>query len=69
MAKTRNEPRPAPSLPTAATGAGPLQVGLVQMRCEADPAPQSRAARWTGSRTRHGVGAEVVCLPELFRTY
>jgi N-carbamoylputrescine amidase len=68
MAKTRNDARPASSGPTAATGARPLQVGLVQMRCEADP-DRNLALAMDGIADAARRGAEVVCLPELFRTF
>jgi len=42
-------------------------VGLVQMRCDADPSANvERAVKGIHSAARGG--AEVVCLPELFRT-
>jgi N-carbamoylputrescine amidase len=46
----------------------PLHVGLVQMRCEADPA-RNLARAMDGIADAARRGAEVVCLPELFRTY
>jgi N-carbamoylputrescine amidase len=48
-------------------GTAPLRVGLVQMRCEADPARNlARAMEGIADAARQG--AQVVCLPELFRT-
>jgi N-carbamoylputrescine amidase len=44
-----------------------VQIGLVQMRCEADPdANLARAERHIRAAARRG--AEIVCLPELFRS-
>ena len=63
MTKTRNDARPARN-----GSAGPLQVGLVQMRCEADPA-RNLARAMDGIADAARRGAEVVCLPELFRTF
>ncbi len=54
MATTRND--------------APLHVGLVQMRCEADPA-RNLARAMDGIADAARQGAEVVCLPELFRTF
>ena len=48
--------------------AGSLHVGLVQMRCEADPA-RNLARAMDGIADAARQGAQVVCLPELFRTY
>jgi len=48
--------------------AGTLHVGLVQMRCEADPA-RNLARAMDGIADAARRGAEVVCLPELFRTF
>lgn len=44
-----------------------FRVGLVQMRCGADPAANVERAL-AGVREAAGRGANVVCLPELFRT-
>ena len=49
-------------------GASPLRVGLVQMRCEADPA-RNLARAMDGIADAARQGAAVVCLPELFRTF
>ena len=43
------------------------QVGLVQMRCSPDPATNLAAAT-AGIEDAAGRGAQVVCLPELFRS-
>lgn len=43
-------------------------IGLVQMRCEADPARNVAAAQDAIADAAQR-GAEIVCLPELFRTY
>jgi N-carbamoylputrescine amidase len=52
---------------TAAKQAGPLGVGIVQMRCSEDSAENlERALKMTTDAI--GRGAEVVCLPELFRS-
>ncbi|GAC1475452.1 MAG: carbon-nitrogen hydrolase [Isosphaeraceae bacterium] len=47
--------------------ARPFAVGIVQMRCSPDPEDNLRRA-CAGLREAAGRGAEVVCLPELFRT-
>jgi len=44
-----------------------FRIGLVQMRCSADPDANLRTAV-EGVREAAGKGAGVVCLPELFRT-
>jgi N-carbamoylputrescine amidase len=45
-----------------------VAVGLVQMRCVEDPAPNvERAIELT--REAAGKGAQIVCLPELFRSW
>jgi N-carbamoylputrescine amidase len=44
-----------------------FRIGLVQMRCAADPDVNLRVAA-DGVRDAAGKGAEIVCLPELFRT-
>jgi N-carbamoylputrescine amidase len=44
-----------------------IQVGLVQMRCTGDPAKNLEAAE-RGIREAAGRGAQLVCLPELFRS-
>lgn len=44
-----------------------VTVGLVQMRCGTDPAA-NLAHALDGIREAAGRGAEVICLPELFRT-
>jgi N-carbamoylputrescine amidase len=44
-----------------------FSVGLVQMRCVADPATNLKAAE-AGIREAAERGARLVCLPELFRT-
>ena len=52
---------------SAAGGAGIVRVGLVQMRCEADVAANlARAERHVRTAARRG--AQIVCLPELFRS-
>ncbi len=45
----------------------PFQVGLVQMRCSTDPDDNLRRA-CEGLREAAARGAQVACLPELFRT-
>jgi N-carbamoylputrescine amidase len=51
----------------AASGARVVRVGLVQMRCVADPdANLARAERHVRTAARGGAG--IVCLPELFRS-
>ncbi len=45
-----------------------VTVGLVQMRCTVDPAENLRKAV-AGIRDAAARGAEVVCLPELFRSF
>jgi N-carbamoylputrescine amidase len=45
----------------------PFTVGLVQMRCSTDPDANLRRA-CEGLREAAGRGAQVACLPELFRT-
>ena len=47
--------------------ATPFTVGLVQMRCSADPR-RNLAAAEDGIREAAKKGAQVVCLPELFRS-
>lgn len=47
--------------------ARPFHVGLVQMRCSADPDENLRRA-CEGLRQAANQGAQVACLPELFRT-
>lgn len=47
--------------------AAAFTVGLVQMRCSNDPEDNLRRAA-EGVREAAGRGAQVVCLPELFRT-
>jgi N-carbamoylputrescine amidase len=42
-------------------------IGLVQMRCDADPA-MNLAAAVAGIEEAAGRGAQIVCLPELFRS-
>lgn len=49
------------------TAAGTRRIGLVQMRCEPDPVRNLRHAQ-DGIEDAVRDGAEVVCLPELFRT-
>jgi N-carbamoylputrescine amidase len=44
-----------------------FKVGLVQMRCTDDPAVNLDTAI-EGIRRAAGLGAQIVCLPELFRT-
>ncbi len=44
-----------------------IKVGLVQMRCGADPA-QNLTRAIAGIREAAAQGARIVCLPELFRT-
>jgi len=48
-------------------GPGTRRVGLVQMRCDPDPARNLRHAQDALSDAARE-GAEIVCLPELFRT-
>lgn len=44
-----------------------ITIGLVQMSCSADPAQNmARAVECIGEAARRG--AQIVCLPELFRT-
>jgi N-carbamoylputrescine amidase len=45
----------------------PFALGLIQMRCEADPAANLEKA---GQRIRQAAaaGAQIICLPELFRS-
>jgi len=53
--------------PTAAQGGRIVSVGLVQMRCAADPdANLENAVRHVRAAARRG--ATIVCLPELFRS-
>lgn len=47
--------------------AAAFTVGLVQMRCSTDPDDNLRRG-CQGVREAAGLGAQVVCLPELFRT-
>ena len=47
---------------------GPVAVGLVQMRCDADPAKNLAAAQ-DGIADAAARGAGVICLPELFKTF
>ena len=47
--------------------AGPFTVGLIQMRCSTDPDDNLRRA-CAMLREAAGRGAQVACLPELFRT-
>jgi N-carbamoylputrescine amidase len=49
------------------TGPGTFRVGLVQMRCTPDPAANLHTAE---ERVREAAraGAQVICLPELFRS-
>ena len=53
--------------PRAVTGPGTFRIGLVQMRCTPDPAANLRTAE---DRVREAAraGAQVICLPELFRS-
>ncbi|GAB4442305.1 MAG: carbon-nitrogen hydrolase [Chloroflexi bacterium OHK40] len=44
-----------------------INVGLVQMRCTADP-DENMARAVAGVREAAAAGAQVVCLPELFRS-
>jgi N-carbamoylputrescine amidase len=45
----------------------PITIGLIQMRCEADPSVNlERAIKGISSASR--TGAEIICLQELFRT-
>ena len=44
-----------------------IKVGLVQMSCSPDPAANFEKAI-AGVRSAAKRGAEVICLPELFRT-
>src|SRR5438045_3128968 len=45
----------------------PFTIALVQMRCSADPADNLRRA-CDGLRAARKQGANIACLPELFRT-
>jgi N-carbamoylputrescine amidase len=45
-----------------------IRIGLVQMRCEAEPAINLNKAI-AGIREAASAGADIVCLPELFRTH
>lgn len=45
-----------------------LTIGLVQMRCAADPAVNLEKAQ-AGIRAAAAAGAQVICLPELFRSH
>src|SRR5205085_7572502 len=46
----------------------PFTVGLVQMRCEADPqANLATAVERIGQAAR--AGADIICVPELFRSH
>lgn len=51
----------------AAVGRNQLRVGLIQMACSPDPNENLEKARWR-VREAAAQGAQVVCLPELFRT-
>src|SRR5262245_16136893 len=51
----------------AATDPDTFTLGLVQMRCEEDAGANLERAV-TGIRRAAGNGAQIVCLPELFRT-
>ncbi|MBS1875212.1 MAG: carbon-nitrogen hydrolase [Acidobacteria bacterium] len=44
-----------------------FRVGAVQMRCSLDPAENLEKARWK-IREAAGMGAQIVCLQELFRS-
>jgi N-carbamoylputrescine amidase len=44
-----------------------FKLGLVQMRCTSDPA-ENLAAALAGVRRAAALGAQIACLPELFRT-
>jgi len=46
---------------------GRVRVGLIQMACGRDPAVNLEKALWR-VREAAGRGAQVICLPELFRT-
>jgi N-carbamoylputrescine amidase len=57
----------APPARTSASRSKPFKVGLVQMRCSTDPDDNvERACAFL--REAASKGAEVACLPELFRT-
>jgi N-carbamoylputrescine amidase len=45
----------------------PLRIGLIQMACSADPNENLEKARWR-IREAAGRGAQIICLPELFRS-
>jgi N-carbamoylputrescine amidase len=45
----------------------PFRIGLIQMACSADPAENLAKAEWR-VREAAGRGAQIVCLPELFRS-
>jgi N-carbamoylputrescine amidase len=51
----------------AATDSDTFTLGLVQMRCDEDAGANLERAL-TGIRRAAGNGAQIVCLPELFRT-
>jgi len=51
----------------AAAGRHLCRVGLIQMSCSADPNLNLEKARWR-IREAAAQGAQLVCLPELFRT-
>lgn len=54
-------------MPKKRDGAAPVRVALVQMRMEADPARNLAAAeKRIAEAAKHG--AQVVCLPELYRS-
>jgi N-carbamoylputrescine amidase len=49
------------------TNQRPVRVGLVQLRCGADP-DENMARAVAGVREAAAQGAQVICLPELFRS-
>src|SRR3954468_22459441 len=50
-----------------ATSPRELRLGLIQMRCSTDPA-ENLARAMARVREAAKAGAQVICLPELFRT-
>jgi N-carbamoylputrescine amidase len=54
-------------LPTQSAGETLVTIGLVQMRCEAEPEANLEKAL-AGIRKAADAGAQIVCLPELFRS-
>lgn len=50
-----------------ATRSANFRVGLIQMSCSSDPNENFEKARWH-IREAAGKGAQIICLPELFRS-